>query len=657
LTGQYIYKITYVTQYGETSGTTVQTAALSSNQVHLASIPVSSSSEVTSRNIYRSVSGGTSSSLYLLGSIADNSTTTYDDNAADTALGVSNSAFKPNTTAGQIYLGSSLVGQALPTITSWGVSAFGNNPTGGYNVGMGGSAGLYLTSGQYNTFFGPSAGIYFNSGSYNLILGAVSGNNYKYGSSSSILGTGGGAFIPTSTMTATAANGAGLTDATTYYYRVSYTVDGNETELSTYRPTAGVTTASPNDQVSLASIPTMATSVSPMTCTNRKIYRTKAGDPYSSPNQMTYYLLTTIADNTTTTYTDSTADSALGAAATGISNIITVGRGALASYTSQMVVGNITYPITDIYLGSGVFGGTPGDITIHGTGGLGTNNAGASLNIMGGKATGSATSGSIKLYSQTTGTSGGIEQATGGLMMQVAPDNKLGFYAATPVAQPTGDVVTGLSNLGLVSSGLVDTTVANTFESQSAIVHSLVLPTSTNFAVMNLLEISSSYTIEIPSTSSLEIQYVQGSVVQSTSLQNPYKFSVYRNAGWTASNGTQAKVSFDAATFDTGSNFDLVTNHRFVAPIAGFYWFSASVNSTLTAANAALIAFNKNSSQIKVGSWFVQGAATTTGGANISGILQLSINDYIEVFYTGSGGAGGTGANNTWFDGFLVSTT
>jgi hypothetical protein len=142
-----------------------------------------------------------------------------------------------------------------------------------------------------------------------------------------------------------------------------------------------------------------------------------------------------------------------------------------------------------------------------------------------------------------------------------------------------------------------------------------------------------------------------------TAVKNSYKFSVYRNAGWTASSGTQAKVSFDAATFDTGSNFDLVTNHRFVAPIAGFYWFSASVNSTLTAANAALIAFNKNSSQIKVGSWFVQGAATTIGGVNISGILQLSINDYIEVFYTGSGGAGGTGANNTWFDGFLVSAT
>ena len=38
-------------------------------------------------------------------------------------------------------------------------------------------------------------------------------------------------------------------------------------------------------------------------------------------------------------------------------------------------------------------------------------------------------------------------------------------------------------------------------------------------------------------------------------------------------------------------------------------------------------------------------------------ILQLSANDYIEVWFFGSGNSGVTGQTATWFSGFLVSAT
>lgn len=83
-----------------------------------------------------------------------------------------------------------------------------------------------------------------------------------------------------------------------YYYRVAFgTADG---EMSAPSPASTVaTTSTGNQQVALTSIPTGAAGV-----TKRFIYRTKV-------DGSEYYLLATINDNTTTTYNDNIADTAL----------------------------------------------------------------------------------------------------------------------------------------------------------------------------------------------------------------------------------------------------------------------------------------------------------------------------------------------------------
>ena len=87
LTGEYRYRVTFAIM----AGTTVLTESpfsniagpitLSSNDVDLTSIPVSGTTGVNARRIYRSTNGGVD--FFLLTTISDNVTTTLTDNASD----------------------------------------------------------------------------------------------------------------------------------------------------------------------------------------------------------------------------------------------------------------------------------------------------------------------------------------------------------------------------------------------------------------------------------------------------------------------------------------------------------------------------------------------------------------------------------------------
>lgn len=102
--GAYIYKVTYVTAIGETTGgtssnTVTVTDATTNGQINLTAIPVSAELMVTSRKIYRTVAGG--STFLLLTTIANNTATTFTDNVADASLGAA--VQLQNTTGSSIW--------------------------------------------------------------------------------------------------------------------------------------------------------------------------------------------------------------------------------------------------------------------------------------------------------------------------------------------------------------------------------------------------------------------------------------------------------------------------------------------------------------------------------------------------------------------------
>lgn len=110
---------------------------------------------------------------------------------------------------------------------------------------------------------------------------------------------------PSSAPSAAKASGSGLSSGV-YQYLVTFLTQGGET---TAGPSVSVTTTSGNDQVNLTNIPLAPSStILPGIATNtpigRNIYRTQVGGS-------TFYLLTAIQDNTTTSYTDTTADASL----------------------------------------------------------------------------------------------------------------------------------------------------------------------------------------------------------------------------------------------------------------------------------------------------------------------------------------------------------
>lgn len=115
-------------------------------------------------------------------------------------------------------------------------------------------------------------------------------------------------------LTAGTPTTGGSVDDGTHSYRVTFLINGNETAAGDVSNT--ITTGGGNNTVPLTDIP-----IGPIGTTARRIYRTTAGNATTGP----WLLLATIANNTATTYTDTTDDASLGAtiplASTGIMKV------------------------------------------------------------------------------------------------------------------------------------------------------------------------------------------------------------------------------------------------------------------------------------------------------------------------------------------------
>jgi hypothetical protein len=91
--GNYSYKVTYVTAFGESlpSAASNVVNASASSSMAVSSIPTFANKNVTSRKLYRTAAGG--ASYLLLATISDNTTTTYTDTTADGSLGAAAPTF------------------------------------------------------------------------------------------------------------------------------------------------------------------------------------------------------------------------------------------------------------------------------------------------------------------------------------------------------------------------------------------------------------------------------------------------------------------------------------------------------------------------------------------------------------------------------------
>jgi hypothetical protein len=172
LTGNYYYRISFVTALGETeTGASSALVAPSSQQVNLTNIPCSPDAAVIARKIYRTAAGGSNLLMKLVDTINDNTSTTYTDNLADGSLGVCEPRI--NSTGGLIYNGSALAAIIDNATTAIGISALKVN-TGYFNSALGSNVLRSNTTGYNNAGLGINA-LYANTtGYYNSALGSYS---------------------------------------------------------------------------------------------------------------------------------------------------------------------------------------------------------------------------------------------------------------------------------------------------------------------------------------------------------------------------------------------------------------------------------------------------------------------------------------------------
>jgi len=144
-------------------------------------------------------------------------------------------------------------------------------------------------------------------------------------------------------------------------------------------------------------------------------------------------------------------------------------------------------------------------------------------------------------------------------------------------------------------------------------------------------------------------------------MSNPYKFSAYQSATQNIAASGTAKILLQAENYDTGSNFDSITNYRFVAPITGFYQFTGSTQMFVANTVVVQCFLYKNGVALREGNTGINASGGNNNTSSVvTGSLQLTAGDYIELFtFHSQASVAGTvaGSSKTYLDGFLVSAS
>ncbi len=331
--------------------------------------------------------------------------------------------------------------------TAVGVISLYSNTTGASNAAQGYQALYANTTGSYNTANGSSA-LYSNiTGNYNAANGYYSLFSNTTGARNTGLGYYADYLVPSGTGTLNLSNGSANLGVGLYRYKITYVLTINatsyETSPSIYSP---ATTTAGNQEVTITAIPTYS---GPYTCTARKIYRTAVGITTS------YKLAGTIGDNLTTFFVDSLADGSLGAEAASPSNSIMLGAETKAIKASQFAIGSDNAPITEMWLGRGVYSAALNNVQLSASGRNGLDFAGSDLALAGGFGTGTGLGGNLIFK---TAPAGAVSSTLANSLveaMRITGAGNVGIGTAAPASQLDVRSVTG----GILTLSRNDTSV------------------------------------------------------------------------------------------------------------------------------------------------------------------------------------------------------
>lgn len=302
-TATWTYKVEYYSEYNQVrsgySDTYIQVNVNPTYEyVYVYGIPVSNNVVVNCRKIWRSFD---TSTYYLVKTIYNNSDTAFYDNITDTVLKTCPSYTIPNSTSYLIAAGKingDFYGKNYPVLkNSIGLNEYEILSASNNNIVVLGylksSENIWVTIGNLST------SNYNSPDTKYLVINNIFSNSPQNVYAKTNI------YVPSSSFVAAETTGvSGGMDSGKYYYKIKYksTLTNQESDLSSdsVEVTIG---AGDTGSVRLTGI-----SVSGNAFINaRDIYRSYVDNRYA------FYYVGTIADNTTTVYTDSKNDTELGA--------------------------------------------------------------------------------------------------------------------------------------------------------------------------------------------------------------------------------------------------------------------------------------------------------------------------------------------------------
>ena len=141
---------------------------------------------------------------------------------------------------------------------------------------------------------------------------------------------------------------------------------------------------------------------------------------------------------------------------------------------------------------------------------------------------------------------------------------------------------------------------------------------------------------------------------------NTPAFAARMSSSQSLSNGSNTKMQFDTEIFDTAGAYDHSSNYRFTVPSgqAGKYLIHGKVNfgDVASTDSAQIIRIYKNGSSVAIGVNRTVGSTGRDATQNVTQILDLAVNDYIEIYaYTNAGSLNmGNDATQNIFEGFKL---
>jgi hypothetical protein len=125
-----------------------------------------------------------------------------------------------------------------------------------------------------------------------------------------------------------------------------------------------------------------------------------------------------------------------------------------------------------------------------------------------------------------------------------------------------------------------------------------------------------------------------------------------RTAALTLTAAAYNKIPVDTIVFDTGSYFDVATNHRYNCPVAGYYAVSAEVQVN-AASGDSLIVLYKNGTEVSVGTR--RNGTQAADSYTLSDIVSCAAGDYLELYFYATNGVALATGGSTWINYMAVS--